>query len=134
MCTNADAHLVALDLSLTVMYDFVNFPRDIAGTPFPSANKQFQPPHPHDNHREHYCTHETSCPAFKGSLLGSLMMRVDEKLGNTAMVGIRTRFMDARCVLTTSSRHHSISTSRRKSGIIIQNAGMQDGSSFLSWG
>ena len=95
MCTNADAHLVALDLSLTVMYDFVNFPRDIAGTPFPSANSQIQPTHPHDNHREYYCTHETSCPAFKGSLLGSLMMRVDEKLGNTAMVGIRTCFMDA---------------------------------------
>ena len=93
MCTNEDTHLVALDLGLTVMYDFVNFPCDIAGTPFPSANSQFQPAHLHDNHSEHCTTHETSCPAFKGSLLGS-MMRVDVKLGSTAMVGIRTCFID----------------------------------------
>jgi len=90
MCTNKDAHLAALDLGLTVMYDLVNFPRDIAGTPFPSANSQIQPTHLHDNCGE-YCTHETSCPALKGSLLGSLMMRVDVKLGSTAMVGIRMR-------------------------------------------
>ncbi len=31
------AHLVALDLGLTVMYDLVDFPGDIAGAPFPSA-------------------------------------------------------------------------------------------------
>lgn len=79
------------------MYDFVNFPRDIAGTPFPSANSQIQPTHVYDNRGEYY-THETSCPAFKGSLLGSLMMRVNVKLGSTAMVGIRTCFMDTRCV------------------------------------
>jgi hypothetical protein len=107
MCTSEDAHLVALNLCLTVMYDFVNFPRDIAGTPFPSADSQIQPTHLYDNRGEYY-THETSCPAFKGSLLGSLM-RVDVKLGSTAMVGIRTCFMDARCVnyVIPRSRRHA---------------------------
>ena len=31
-------HLVALDLSLTFVYDFVYFSRDIATAPFPSAD------------------------------------------------------------------------------------------------
>ena len=89
------------------MYDFVNFPRDIAGTPFPSANSQIQPMHLYDNRGEYY-THETSCPAFKGSLLGSLMMRVNVKLGSTAMVRIRTSFIDVRCVnyVIPRSRRH----------------------------
>ena len=98
MYRNGDAHLVALDLGLALMYDFVDFPRDIAGTPFPSADSQIQLCISSYNYGE-CCTHETSCPAFKGSLLGSLMMGVDVKLGSTVMVGIRTDveyFMDAR--------------------------------------
>lgn len=33
-------HLVALDLSLTFVYDFVHFSRDIATAPFPSVDTQ----------------------------------------------------------------------------------------------
>ena len=94
---------------MTVMYDFVNFPRDIAGTPFPSANSQIQPTHVRDNRGE-YCTHETSCPASKGSLLGSLMMRASVKLGDGWNMGVF--YGCAMCEL----RHPLISTSRRRTG------------------
>jgi hypothetical protein len=61
MCApNWDAHLVALDLGLTVMYDFINFPRDIAGTPFPSVNSHIQLARLYDNHGE-YARNILSC-------------------------------------------------------------------------
>jgi len=106
MCINEDANLVALDLGLSLMYDLVNFSRDIAGTPFPSANtRKFS--RISMTAAVSTGTHETSCPAFKGSLSDSPMMRVDWK-SSMAMRGPWTGFMDARCVnyVIPRSRRH----------------------------
>ena len=64
------------------MYDFVNFSSDIAATPFPSAITQFSA---RFSTRATVNTHETVCPAFKGSL----MMKVDVEVVVAAIVGMR---------------------------------------------
>ena len=66
-----DARLVALDLGLTVMYDFVDFSRDNAATSFPSVMSQVNA---YIFTRATVNTHETVCTAFKGSL----MRKVDD--------------------------------------------------------
>ena len=73
---------------VTVMYDFVNFSRDIAATRFPSVISQVNA-----------CisttltatvnTHETACPAFKVSL----MWKVDVEIVVVAIVRMGMWFM-----------------------------------------
>jgi len=58
------AHLVALDLGLTLVNDFVDLSCNIAASPFPSAAMGFSP---HEIQKGG--THETSCPSFKGSIM-----------------------------------------------------------------
>lgn len=92
------------------MYDFVNFSRDIAGTPFPSVKSKIQPTCLHKDCGEH-CTYETSCPAFKGSLLDSPMMRVDGEAQKYGCDGWNTDVFYGRVMCEL--RHPSISTSWR---------------------
>jgi hypothetical protein len=88
------------------MYDLVNLSRDITATPFPPAISQFST---HVTKIVIVNTHETFCPAFKGSL----MMKVDVEIVVAAIVGMRMCFMGARCVndVILRSRRHGASGS-----------------------
>ena len=63
------------------MYEFVNFSRDVAATPFLSVISQFCV---RISTRATANTHETACPAFKGSL----MMKADVGIVVAAIVGM----------------------------------------------
>jgi hypothetical protein len=86
------SYLVALDLGLTVVYDFVDLSCDIATAPLPSADTDKSA---RTAERRGKRTHETSCPSFKFSLIMTIKVGVEAQNVGDGSRGVWACFIEA---------------------------------------